>query len=109
MEAGKIRVLALMAEKRSPQFPDIPTLKEKRINWAVGSLEGLIAPKDTPENIISILESALEKAMKDRSVGEAFKRLDIGVEYKNQRDFTAYIEEMDKRFYGLLKDVGFIK
>lgn len=109
MEAGKIRVLAVMAEKRSPQFPNIPTLKEKGIHWAVGSLEGLIAPKDTPENIVSTLESALEKTMKDPSVGEAFKRLDIAVDYKNQRDFTAYIEEMDKRFYELLKDVGFIK
>ena len=109
VEAGKIRVLALQAERRSVRFPDTPTLKEKGINWAAGSLEGLIAPKDTPDSIISILESALEKAMKDPSVAESFNKLDLVDEYKNQKEFTAYIEQMDKRFYELLKDVGLIK
>lgn len=109
MEAGKIRVLALQSKRRSMQFPDIPTLMEKGINWEVGSLEGLIAPKDTPESIISIIESALEKAMKDPGLGESFKKLDLAVEYKNQKDFTAYIDLKDKIFRSILKEIGLLK
>lgn len=109
MEANKIRVLALQADRRSPQFPDIPTLKEKGINWSTGTFEGLIVPKDTPEEIVTVLELALEKAMKDTSLGESFKKLDVVVEYRNLKDFTVYVEQQDKKYYGLLKETGLIK
>ena len=109
MEAGKIRVLVLQSDKRSPQFPDIPTLKEKGINWAAGTFEGFTAPKDTPDNIVTILESALEKAMKDPGLGESFKKLDIAVEYRNHKDFMAYVEQQDKKYHELLKEAGLIK
>ncbi len=109
MEAGKIRVLVLQADKRSPQFPDIPTLKEKGINWAAGTFEGFTVPKDTPDNIVTILESALEKAMKDPILGESFKKLDIAVEYRNHKDFMAYVEQQDKKYHELLKEAGLIK
>ena len=75
MEAGKIKVLALQADRRSPQFPSIPTLKEKGIDFSIGTFEGLIAAKDTPDQIVTILESALEKTMKDAGVNEFFKKL----------------------------------
>ncbi len=109
MEAGKIRALAMMADKRSPYFPDIPTLKERGINFTGAVFEGLGSPKDTPNEIVAILESALEKALKEPSLGDAFKNLDVIVEYRNHRDYTAYIEQQDKRYHELLKMVGLIK
>jgi tripartite-type tricarboxylate transporter receptor subunit TctC len=109
MEAGKIRVLALQSDKRSQQFPNIPTLKEKGINWSSGTFEGLIVTKGTPDNIVAIVERALEKAMKDPDVAKAFSKLDLVVEYRNHKDYTAYTARQDKRFKKLLQESGIIK
>ncbi|HDM75446.1 MAG TPA: tripartite tricarboxylate transporter substrate binding protein, partial [Deltaproteobacteria bacterium] len=61
IEAGKLKALAIMADKRDPRFPDVPTLKELGINWSAGTWRGLAAPKGTPKEIINIL---YEKCLK---------------------------------------------
>jgi tripartite-type tricarboxylate transporter receptor subunit TctC len=109
MEAGKIRVLAFQSDRRSFELPDIPTLKEKGINWSAGTFEGLIAPKDIPAEIVTILERALEETMKDNSLGESFKKFDVIVEYKNNKDLTTYVAQQDKNYRGILKEIGFTK
>jgi tripartite-type tricarboxylate transporter receptor subunit TctC len=109
VEAGKIKILAFQSERRSPLFPSIPTLKEKGIDYTAMSFEGLITPKDTPDNVMIVLDSALEKTMKDPGLAEAFKKFDFNVEYRNHKDFTAHIEVQDKKFQEILKDMGMIK
>ncbi len=109
MEAGMIRALAMASDKRSPNLPDVPTLKERGINFTGEVFEGLGAPKDTPGETIAILENALEKARKDPGLGEALKKLDVVLEFRNHKDYTAYIDQQDKRYHELLKVVGLIK
>lgn len=109
MESKKIRVLALQSDKRSIQFPDIPTLKEKGIDWSAGTFEGFVIPKDTPDDIAAILESGLEKALKDPGLAESFRKLDITLEHKNLKDFTAYVAHQDKKYHDLLQEAGLIK
>jgi tripartite-type tricarboxylate transporter receptor subunit TctC len=65
-----------------------------------------VGPKDLPDDITAILENALEKTMKEPSLSESFKKFDIAVEYKNQKEYTSYIEQQDKIYYRLLKEVG---
>lgn len=109
IEAGKIRVLAIQSEKRSPQYPQIPTLKEKGIDWTAGSFEGFVAPKDTPDEVVAILDSALKKSFDDPSIAESFKQLDFMVERRNRKEWTAFIEQQDKIFEQALKEMGVIK
>ena len=44
-DGGRVRILALMADERSPAFPDVPTLKEFGVNWAFTNWFALVAPK----------------------------------------------------------------
>ena len=48
VQAGKLKIIALFAEKRFEMFPDVPTVKEQGINFAMGMWRGLAAPKGTP-------------------------------------------------------------
>jgi len=67
----KARALAVAADKRLPQYPDVPTFAELGIkNFEVSNWFGLVAPKNTPAPVITKLNDALNKALKDPEVAE---------------------------------------
>ncbi len=69
VRAGKLVALAIAADQRDPQFPDVPTLKEKGLGAAAINLwAGLWAPRGTPRPIAEKLADALERTAKDPEV-----------------------------------------
>src|SRR4030042_243388 len=56
IEAKKAKALAIMGEKRADIFPAVPTLKELGINWTMGAWGGGGVPKDTPDDVVKVLE-----------------------------------------------------
>jgi len=64
ISSGKVRALAVVAEERSPALPDVPTFVEsgfKTINQTIWW--GLAAPGQTPDDVISTLNGALDQAL----------------------------------------------
>jgi tripartite-type tricarboxylate transporter receptor subunit TctC len=55
IDAGQVRALASSGSKRSPQQPDVPTLRESGIDAAVDGWNSLVAPAGTPRDIIVFL------------------------------------------------------
>ena len=53
IDAGKVRALAIMAEKRDPAFPNVPTLKELGLNYSMGAWRGIALPKGTSSEIVA--------------------------------------------------------
>jgi tripartite-type tricarboxylate transporter receptor subunit TctC len=62
-QAGKLRALAVTTATRSEALPDTPTLGELIPGFEASQWIGLVAPKDTPTTIISILRSMLPLAI----------------------------------------------
>jgi tripartite-type tricarboxylate transporter receptor subunit TctC len=62
IEAGKAKSLAVMAQARNPQFPDVPTLREAMgIDYDTGAWRGFAGPKGLPAPIAAKLTMALKK------------------------------------------------
>lgn len=62
--AGKLKVLAVMDEKRAPQIPDVPTMDELGYPGLVGyNRYSLLAPTGTPRPVIELLNKAALRAM----------------------------------------------
>src|SRR5258705_2660839 len=59
LDAGNLRLLAVVGEERMPQFPQVPTAREEGIDLAVRKFRGLAAPKGTPPYVIAASESAV--------------------------------------------------
>lgn len=60
--SGKIKVLGVTGDKHAAELPDVPTFKEAGIEMAGfenGSWYGIVAPANTPDDIISKLNAAL--------------------------------------------------
>jgi tripartite-type tricarboxylate transporter receptor subunit TctC len=76
VKAGKLRALAVTAEKRSAAAPDVPTMGEAGFPGVVFNLwVGLLAPAGTPSDVIARLNAETAKAaqlreVRDRLLGE---------------------------------------
>jgi tripartite-type tricarboxylate transporter receptor subunit TctC len=63
-QAGKMRILGIMAEERAPQIPDVPTFRESGYPSLVAYTNfGLLAPAGTPAPVIERLHQAVVAAV----------------------------------------------
>ena len=61
---GKVRALAVTGLKRSPIFPDLPTVAEAGLPGFEAVLHyGIVAPAGTPKPIVDKLNAALRQAV----------------------------------------------
>jgi tripartite-type tricarboxylate transporter receptor subunit TctC len=65
IDAHQIRAIASSGAKRSPQQPDVPTLRESGIDAAVDGWNSLVAPAGTPPDIIAFLNGHVRAIVAD--------------------------------------------
>ncbi len=64
IKAGKLRALAISSKNRVPALPDVPTLEEAGVKGAEsGSWIGLLAPADTPKDIVEKISKDLQQVL----------------------------------------------
>ncbi|MBM3649810.1 MAG: hypothetical protein FJX11_18685 [Alphaproteobacteria bacterium] len=69
IEGGKVRVLAVAADKRLPQLPDVPTVKEALgFPFSINTWYAVYAPAGTPRPIIDKLNAAFNTVLKQPEV-----------------------------------------
>jgi len=65
IDGGKVRVLGVAADKRLPQLPDVPTIKEATgFDYSINTWYAAYAPAKTPRLIIDKLNAAFNRALK---------------------------------------------
>src|SRR5476651_268617 len=65
IDAGQIRAVASSGNRRSPQQPDVPTLRESGIDAAVDGWNSLVAPAGTPREIVAFLNGHVRAVIGD--------------------------------------------
>jgi tripartite-type tricarboxylate transporter receptor subunit TctC len=75
IKAGKLRPVAVLAEQRLKDYPDVPTLAEAGFP-GVGTLhwQGMLAPASTPKDVLTTLHKAILEAAKVPQLQEAFAK-----------------------------------
>jgi len=75
VKAGSLRPLAVVSEKRLPEYPDVPTMAEAGYP-GVGTLhwQSMLAPAGTPKDVLETLHKAMGQALESPQVLEAFKK-----------------------------------
>ncbi|HTD91234.1 MAG TPA: tripartite tricarboxylate transporter substrate binding protein [Burkholderiales bacterium] len=108
MQSGKLRGIALAAEKRISLMPDLPTSGEQgmpgllAVNWFA-----VVAPAKTPAAIITRLHTSLLKTISGADVKE--KLAAVGVETFTQNSpeaFAAYLKDDLARWGKVAKASG---
>lgn len=75
VEAGKLKVLAVMADRRVAGFENVPTLKERNIDLSIGIWRGISAPKGTPPEVLAVLKTAIAKSVQEPVMRQTLEKL----------------------------------
>jgi len=96
--SGRMRMLAVMSEARSPAFPDVPTMKELgHPNLVVETWYGVFAPAGTPPDAVSRLNAAINEALQAPEVREAMAKQGQAVVIdKPERLGTLLAQELER-------------
>jgi tripartite-type tricarboxylate transporter receptor subunit TctC len=69
VKAGKLRALAVSTTKRSPAFPEVPTMQEAGVaDFEVDSWYAMLVPAKTPRPIIDRLNKALNTVLAEPAI-----------------------------------------
>ena len=109
VDAGELKFLAIATEKRSPETPNVPTLKELGVNVVFDVSRGIMAPKGTPADVLAKLESACAAAAKDPAFAEAMKKQGTDVRYLDRKAYAAWLKQADELNRTIAKDLGLLK
>jgi tripartite-type tricarboxylate transporter receptor subunit TctC len=87
IKAGKMRMLAVLDEKRNPEFPDVPTAREQGVDVVYLMWRGILAPKGTPRPVIDKLAQAFKKMVEDKTVLSMLKSFGDVANYLGPDEF----------------------
>jgi len=87
IKAGKLRPIAVLAEQRLADYPDVPTLAEAGYP-GVGTLhwQSMLAPANTPKEVLTTLFNGIVQASKVPQLQEAFSKQFVTVKPNTSLD-----------------------
>lgn len=103
--AGEMKILAIMSEDRLDIYPDVPTFKELGHDMVIRAWAALVAPKDTPKDVLDTLREAAKQATQTKEYKEYFEKQGIVPQSIIGADAQKMMEDDYAMYEGLLKDL----
>ena len=92
IRGGQVRALAVTSANRSPDFPNLPTLREAGVpNADVGLWSGIFAPAGTPGPIVRKLEAEARRVLRMPEVHDRLLGLSVEPSASSAEDFAKVI------------------
>lgn len=108
-DGGRVKILALMSEERSPAFPDVPTLKELGVNWSFSNWFALVAPKNLPAEVKARLVAAGAKAHAMAEVQNPLKERGFNPSWSGPEKAREFALNFATSTRDVLSDLGLAK
>jgi tripartite-type tricarboxylate transporter receptor subunit TctC len=106
-KAGKLRILAVCTPERSPLLPDVPTMAEAALPGFVSvAWFGLVAPSDTPDEIVAKIGRDAVAALKTEEVRAKFQAQGVEPMATSPNETAAFIERERKLWGGVIEKAG---
>ena len=109
VQAGLLKFIAIMSEKRNPEIPNVPTMKELGYNVVYAVSRGIMVPKGTPEAVQAKLESACVSAAKDPAFAHSMSLQGTEVRTLGRKAYAKFLKQDDKLYKQVSDDLGLTK
>ncbi len=106
VQAGELKVLAVLAPSRIASVPDIPTAKELGYDAVVGTWRGFGVPKGTPADIVGFLEKTFIDGAKSEKFVKFMKDTQNEIEILDSKQFGEKLARDNEMFKKLMTDLG---
>ena len=110
IDAGKVKSLAIMNDKPSALYPNVPTLKAALgSDWTMAAWRGIVAPKGLPAPIRDKLAESVRKVAASKEYNEFMASRGFGVIYASPDDFSKFMVKSNSELGATMKAVGLVK
>jgi len=106
IKAGKLKALGVAAEKRIPELPNVPTMKEAGVPMVANAWYGVMLPAGAPKDITEKLNMAFNKVLKDPEVRKSLQGIGAQIDGGSVSEFTKFSQSEIKRYEGIVKMSG---
>ena len=105
IRAGQLAVLAVMARARDALVPDAPTFLELGFDVDYGGFRILVAPADTPVDILGTLEAACQATSDDPDFQRWAREAAVGAMWRDRVATRSYLETLAPNVQHLMNDM----
>ncbi len=110
IDAGKVKSLAIMNDKPSALYPNVPTLKAAiGSDWTMAAWRGIVAPKGLPAPVRDKLAEAVRKVATSKEYNDFMSSRGFGVIYAGPDDFAKFMVKSNTELGATMKAVGLVK
>ena len=106
LQSGKTRAIAISTLKRSPSFPDIPTVAETTdlADFEVVFWQAMVVPAGTPKPIVDKLQAVIAKVAADPDMIQRFKLQGVEIRSSTPAELKDWYLKEEKRWTTLIKE-----
>ena len=105
VRAGKLKLLAVGSMKRSPLFPNIPTLDEAGLkDFDADSVFGFYAPTATPADVVNRLNREINRILSTQALKDRIQNLGGEALPLTPAEFAARAANDSKRFGAIIRE-----
>jgi tripartite-type tricarboxylate transporter receptor subunit TctC len=106
IQAGKLKLIAVLSPKRDPDMPDVPALAETVPGYEGQSWQGFFARAGTPKPIVDALNAALVADLKRPETAARFNTMGIVAQWDTPDEFRAFITAQTEKWGKIIKAAG---
>jgi len=107
VKAGRVRGIAASGPRRSPVFPDIPTVAEAGVpGYETIAWGGVIGPAGLPKDIVARLHAEVRGALASPALQERYRNLDTEIDGGTPEEFLALVRGETPKWAAVVKRAG---
>jgi len=107
IRAGTMRVLAQIADRRLPGFPNVPTLKEAGFDVpTVPVVRGVVAPPGVPSDVVAYWEDVFARLAQTATWKRYLEENQFQDGFQRSAEFGKFFDQFSEQMRGLLKEAG---
>jgi tripartite-type tricarboxylate transporter receptor subunit TctC len=106
IRAGKLRALGVTTATRMPELPDVPTIGETVTGFEASGWSGIVAPRNTPDEIIDRLAGALHAVQLDPKFKDRLADFGAPLLVLSPADFGQFIAAETEKWGKVVRFAG---
>jgi tripartite-type tricarboxylate transporter receptor subunit TctC len=105
--SGRVRALAVSGARRSPGFPELPTIAEAGVpGYEAGTWSGVIGPAGLPRAIVDKLNAAVNRAVASPGFRARFASIGDEIGGGTPEEFAAVIRKDSAKWADVIRRSG---